>query len=1218
MATVFTPEQIKERINEWITTNGEGKITGEKVNIILTAMMSYIGVGFAFKGKAPAYAPSSDVPVIYIGGAGTYTAYSNEEIVVPDGSIVLFELNQDGAWSHDVFDVATGIVTSEHERAAAAEQALLEMISANVENLAAEVERATTKEGEMQQQINDNAGNIAAEVERATAAEQELHDMYSALTETPVVIGALPASGQPNTIYRVPGGSSYSDYMWDGTQFVLMATYSDGRLDFINVNMLNSTGGTPHAAYANAAAARADIAASSGLRVPGLHITYLLTDGIWYTDQFIGSDVSGWATAINWKTLGPVTVTQNTLTIGGESTGITKAFEINVNLLNNAPTTPYSFDDAAAAIPAEMRVLGLKMTYLSNNGWVTFQFMDTTTTDTHWKNNFYWKPIYENQYSPIITDEKKLPSGQGVNRRVLEVVNDILKELAFADIPPIKGRLDLTNNVIKLSTNPFSNTRDTFLVYKVATGDEVTILPNSTNGTAIALLSAFDFNFGDSYAPAFATGETGFRNLTESTTITISGNTIYLLVSRLINTTNKTPGTFTINGRDMMKGASVDYLIKRAQTLTDDEKAQVLSNLGLTIDDIPTENSQHLVKSGGVFSAINTAIQESGSRLDGSYKITITGTVTQGTILNLRSITERFAAGSKMKFQLTCDEGVISRYSLLSGNGYEMLKTAEDFRAWKPNTPYIAYLTNDTTYNDWGVYISAAEATGSGNITFEIWPYYYRTLEYLGGIKEFNNSDRPTTNYVLYRQLLARTSGYNVSAEFPTEGEGGGNTYTLYNAIRKVPSAQYVQGMTITFIDSETNEWVQWTKFKAGTWTDLTLWKRTDAVQGQGYSHPFNGKKLVTLCDSLGSKSQWQTLLASLTGAVYDASRNNDRYSVGGTQTLNNSNACGQERAKLLVNDGVITPDVIIVENVNDSAAPTGNMSDVAFFLNSREALSITEQESADAAAAYWNNNFASIVNGVTPLVGKALGLPYAISNAITLQITHVATANGNVDIKLSGMSDYNYIPVTTSDSIEDIVDKIVEFQWPGYNTVKVGTDTVKFSPESTGTKNIYVSYHSTHVTGTTQTAVSGTNYIWRYFYSRDVNDWTDSAKWVSSISRVAAWKGLVEYLFANFPNVMIYWLIPKTFSLNYEDSSFLRADGTINYDKVVTEKNYAASLFTQQIEFCNYYQIPYIDIRNESCITPANIATFIRPSNVHPKQEGYDRWAKVIAAKTA
>ena len=45
-------------------------------------------------------------------------------------------------------------------------------------------------------------------------------------SEPEMIIGALPASGQTNVVYRVPGNGSYSDYMWNGSSFVLLATYS--------------------------------------------------------------------------------------------------------------------------------------------------------------------------------------------------------------------------------------------------------------------------------------------------------------------------------------------------------------------------------------------------------------------------------------------------------------------------------------------------------------------------------------------------------------------------------------------------------------------------------------------------------------------------------------------------------------------------------------------------------------------------------------------------------------------------------------------------------------------------------------------------------------------------------------------------------------------------------------------------------------------------------
>lgn len=61
-----------------------------------------------------------------------------------------------------------------------------------------------------------------------------LQALYRALTQSDIVVGELPTGAElpssttpENKIYRVPGTTSYSDYMWDGTQFVLMATYDN-------------------------------------------------------------------------------------------------------------------------------------------------------------------------------------------------------------------------------------------------------------------------------------------------------------------------------------------------------------------------------------------------------------------------------------------------------------------------------------------------------------------------------------------------------------------------------------------------------------------------------------------------------------------------------------------------------------------------------------------------------------------------------------------------------------------------------------------------------------------------------------------------------------------------------------------------------------------------------------------------------------------------------
>lgn len=87
----------------------------------------------------------------------------------------------------------------------------------------------------------------------------------------------------------------------------------------VNVNdLINQS--TP---FASAGAARSAI--PQQYRKPGLHITYLLitSENVsqWVQDMFISDDVTDWSVADNWQTIGPVSVLQNTLTIGGDDKG---------------------------------------------------------------------------------------------------------------------------------------------------------------------------------------------------------------------------------------------------------------------------------------------------------------------------------------------------------------------------------------------------------------------------------------------------------------------------------------------------------------------------------------------------------------------------------------------------------------------------------------------------------------------------------------------------------------------------------------------------------------------------------------------------------------------------------------------------------------------------------------------------------------------------------
>lgn len=102
MSAPLTPAQIKAKIHEWVTTNGNHAITGAHLNTILAAIMDYAGVGYAFMGTAPSNAPSPDINSVYIADAGIYTGYTTSPLEVKDGQLSI--LLYDGVnWSYKIF-----------------------------------------------------------------------------------------------------------------------------------------------------------------------------------------------------------------------------------------------------------------------------------------------------------------------------------------------------------------------------------------------------------------------------------------------------------------------------------------------------------------------------------------------------------------------------------------------------------------------------------------------------------------------------------------------------------------------------------------------------------------------------------------------------------------------------------------------------------------------------------------------------------------------------------------------------------------------------------------------------------------------------------------------------------------------------------------------------------------------------------------------------------
>ena len=87
--------------------------------------------------------------------------------------------------------------------------------------------------GEAEAKINANTTAISNEASIRATADEQLRQLYENLTQSDVIVGPRPSSGQlTNVIYREPDQGhtppqNYSDYMWYNNGWVLMATYDN-------------------------------------------------------------------------------------------------------------------------------------------------------------------------------------------------------------------------------------------------------------------------------------------------------------------------------------------------------------------------------------------------------------------------------------------------------------------------------------------------------------------------------------------------------------------------------------------------------------------------------------------------------------------------------------------------------------------------------------------------------------------------------------------------------------------------------------------------------------------------------------------------------------------------------------------------------------------------------------------------------------------------------
>ena len=390
------------------------------------------------------------------------------------------------------------------------------------------------------------------------------------------------------------------------------------------------------------------------------------------------------------------------------------------------------------------------------------------------------------------------------------------------------------------------------------------------------------------------------------------------------------------------------------------------------------------------------------------------------------------------------------------------------------------------------------------------------------------------------------------------------------------------------------------------------------------------GKTFWTIFDSLGQNT-WQYKFVLLTGSLFNDELNtisSKPITQGGTPTSANMANGTLGRTRNLVSYKDQYPiDIVFIENVNDmmyvddNANISGSIDDEAWMMGDKMIGYARNFTSWQEAGDYANANLTSLLSNVSAdkrKKGAILSFPYTNNdqNGYKIKILSKATTSGNASVIRDGLK-YSFA-VTPQTGIQDIINMIVQYSYgAGWNVIDNGDNSVTIYYYTNTTSTISFDNGGTGIQSEVAKSGSGGEYC-KYFIGHTVDEWYDTSKWVGSISLWSMYKGLIEYLKTNLPTTSLYWFIPSYYNVDFNDSSIKNADGTFSLEKYQETTIYKRwqALKNCQIEVSEYYKIPIMDIDSLSGINLFNLSQYYNSNDVHPKEEGYEKWANALSLK--
>lgn len=381
-------------------------------------------------------------------------------------------------------------------------------------------------------------------------------------------------------------------------------------------------------------------------------------------------------------------------------------------------------------------------------------------------------------------------------------------------------------------------------------------------------------------------------------------------------------------------------------------------------------------------------------------------------------------------------------------------------------------------------------------------------------------------------------------------------------------------------------------------------------------------KKVVGVGDSLSQNGLYEKDFCEISGAEYAGV-----YSIGGRNSIPSiTKKSSQDSIKKLLDDN-IDVDILLFENINDGwftgvfQGPQfpGAITDKPFFAEQYVPSSKVYSSYAAAKKAF-ESEFDTITGSIE---NKTKGTCFAIrytSSSYSIKVNSSSKSSGSIILKI-GDAKYT-TTISASMSAQEIASAIGITNYVFFDK-RIDGDTVILTFNGDGElPNVSIDTNDTGAELSIVNQASAESYVNAYFMGYTSSEFASISNWqIGYLTLYSAYKGIIEKLQSERPNLRIVFISPSVWSQSWNeststyDASLMNEDGTFNYSKIMEQDYVKRNLKLIEIkkEVSELYNIEHIDIHHICGVSPFNMKGFYNENDVHPKRELYTLWAKII-----